>query len=292
MNDHPQFLDLGDDVHNHDRAFATILPIAYERTTSYGQGTKGGPEAILTASAYIETYDEELGIEACEAGVSTQPELIPEAQDLAVAIAQIESAAHQLMTEGKFVVTLGGEHAVTLGPVRAAQAVFGELGVLQFDAHADLRDTYEGSPYSHACVMRRIVDLGLPTAAIGLRALSPPEASLINERGIQVIWGHQIDQAEAKLEALLASLPPRIYLTFDLDYLDPSILPATGTPEPGGGLWYPTLRLLRRIFETKEVVAMDVVELAPIAGQPASDFLAAKLVYKCFGYAAAAAASS
>ncbi len=282
------FLDLGDELREHARARATILPVAYERTTSYGQGTANGPAALLAASAYVETYDEELDAEPCQEGISTQPILTPAAESLADAIEEIEHAARGLMDQGKWVVTVGGEHALTLGPVRAARAVFGDIGVLQFDAHADLRDTYEGSLYSHACVMRRIVDLGLPTASIGLRALSPPEAELIRVHKIPVIWGHQIDEAEAQIEALLDHLPDRIYLTFDLDYLDPSILPATGTPEPGGGSWYPTLRLLRRVFDAKEVVAMDVVELAPIADRPASDFLAAKLVYKCLGYAFAA----
>lgn len=291
MNATP-FLDLGDAYPDPDHVRATILPVAYERTTSYGQGTGNGPAALLAASAYVETYDEELDAEPCEEGIRTAPILTPAAASLADAIDEIEDAARVLMAQGQWVVTLGGEHALTLGPVRAAQAVFGDrgadIGVLQFDAHADLRDTYEGSPYSHACVMRRIVDLGLPIAAVGLRALSPPEAELIRARKIPVIWGHQIDEAEARIDALLDTLPDRIYLTFDLDYLDPSILPATGTPEPGGGLWYPTLRLLRRVFERKTVVAMDVVELAPITGRPASDFLAAKLVYKCLGYAFAA----
>ena len=155
---------------------------------------------------------------------------------------------------------------------------------MQFDAHADLREEFEGTPYSHASVMKRIVDAGVPTLAVGIRSLSAPEARVIRERGLPVIWGHQLDRAEELFPPMLAALPEKIYLTFDIDYFDPSLVPATGTPEPGGGHWYPTLRLLRHLFQTKTVVAMDLIELAPIGGHPASDFLAAKLIYKCLGY--------
>jgi agmatinase len=155
---------------------------------------------------------------------------------------------------------------------------------VQFDAHSDLREEFEGTPFSHASVMKRVVDAGIPLLAVGIRSLSAPEARLIREKGLPVIWGHQLDQAEDLFPAMLAALPEKIYLTFDIDYFDPALVPATGTPEPGGGHWYPTLRLLRKLFHTKTVVGMDLIELAPIGGHPASDFLAAKLVYKCLGY--------
>ena len=134
--------------------------------------------------------------------------------------------------------------------------------------------------------MKRIVDSGLPTLAVGLRSLSAPEAQVIRERSLPVIWGHQLDRAAELFPPLLARLPEKIYLTFDIDFFDPALVPATGTPEPGGGHWYPTLALLRTLFRTKRVVAMDLVELAPLGHQPASDFLAAKLIYKCLGYLA------
>jgi agmatinase len=132
--------------------------------------------------------------------------------------------------------------------------------------------------------MKRIVDEGIPTLPVGIRSLSAPEAALIRERDLRVIWGHDLDRADRLFPDFLAALPEKIYLTFDIDFFDPSLVPATGTPEPGGGLWYPTLRLLRHLFREKTVVAMDVVELAPIGGQPASDFLTSKLIYKCLGY--------
>ncbi len=264
-------------------AQAVVLPLAFERTTSYGKGTANGPAALLAASAQVELWDQELATEAVKVGVFTAPELRPTV-DMNSVMSEMESAARSHLEAGKWLVSLGGEHSLTLGPVRAACSLYSDLGVLQFDAHADLRQSYEGSPHSHACIMRRLSDLGLPSAAIGLRSLSQPESKFIADRQIPVIWGRQLAQAEALLDDLLAQLPARIYLTFDVDFFDPALLPSTGTPEPGGGSWYPTLRLLRRIFEQKDVVAMDVVELAPRKDAPASDFVAAKLVYKCLGY--------
>jgi agmatinase len=197
---------------------------------------------------------------------------------------ELAAEARRHLAAGKFLVTLGGEHSLTQAPVAAARQVFGEIGVVQFDAHADLREEFEGTPFSHASVMKRVVDLGVPTLAVGIRSLSEPEARLVDERRLPVVWGHEMERAAERFPAMLARLPERVYLTFDVDYFDPALVPATGTPEPGGGTWHPTLALLRQLFRDKTVVAMDVVELAPIGGQPASDFLAAKLIYKCLGY--------
>jgi agmatinase len=279
---------------DYDAAGAVILPVPYERTTSFGRGTAGGPEALLRASYQVETWDDELGFEPCDQGVATLPPCDPASEDLAQAIAEIESEAGRHLEAGKFLVTLGGEHTVTLGPARAARRGCadggGGIGIVQFDAHADLRDTYEGTPYSHACVMRRLVEDGWPAVAVGIRSLSAPEEQLIAAGKVATIRGAELEGgAEDRFAELVEQLPERIYLTFDVDYFDPSLLPATGTPEPGGGSWYPTLRMLRRLFESKRVVAADVVELAPIAGQPASDFTAAKLVMKLLGYHRSAA---
>lgn len=278
------FLGLDDEDHDYGRAAAVILPVPFERTTSYGKGTGAGPEAILRASQYVELYDEELDAEPCDAGIHTLPPFVPDAFDMALALGEIEEVARRHLEAGKFLVTLGGEHSLTQAPARAARDVHGEIGIVQFDAHADLREEYEGTPYSHASVMYRLAEEGLPAFAIGLRSLSRPEAEIIRREDRPVIWGHQLGTAEERFDAGLDRLPDRVYLTFDLDFFDPSLLPATGTPEPGGGFWTPTLRLLRRLFERKEVVAMDVVELAPLGGLPSSDFVAAKLVYKCLGY--------
>lgn len=285
-------LDLEDSAYDTSRA--AILPVPFERTTSYGKGTGEGPAAILRASQALELWDEELRSEPYRCGIATLPPFLPEAHDLGEALDSLRAEARRQLEAGKFLVTLGGEHSLTSPLAFAAREVFGsadeeagpDVGVVQFDAHADLRDEYEGTPWSHAAVMRRIVDAGMPTLAVGLRSLSAPEAKLIVEHDLPVIWGHELpDEAAAfaRFERLLGDLPETIYLTVDIDYFDPSLVPATGTPEPGGGLWYPTLRMLRHLFATKTVVAMDLVELAP-SGHHASDFLAAKLVYKCLGY--------
>lgn len=261
-----------------------VLPVPFERTTSYGKGTSYGPAAIVRASQSMETWDEELGREPCDVGIATVDPFLPEAYEMAEAMAELQAECRRHMAAGKFLVTLGGEHSLTIAPVRAAREVFGEIGVVQFDAHADLRAEYEGTPYSHASVMRRVADEGIPSLPIGIRSLSKPEAEFAREQRIPIVWGSDLDALEARLDDLLELLPESIYLTFDIDYFDPALVPATGTPEPGGGAWWPTLRVLRRLFEVKRVVAADVVELAPLGGQPTSDFVAAKLVYKWIGY--------
>lgn len=264
-----------------------VLPVPFERTTSYGKGTAAGPAGILRASQAMELWDEELQSEPYRQGIATLPPFLPEAFDMAAALLELQEECRAHMAAGKFLVTLGGEHSLSIAPVRAARAVFGEVGVVQFDAHADLRAEFDGTPYSHASVMRRVVEDGVPTLAIGIRSLSRPEAEFARERGLPIVWASELEHARERWRAHLSALPEKVYLTFDIDFFDPALVPATGTPEPGGGHWYPTLALLRELFMAKEVVAMDLVELAPLAAQPASDFLAAKLIYKCLGYRAA-----
>jgi N1-aminopropylagmatine ureohydrolase len=261
-----------------------VLPVPFERTTSYGKGTAQGPAAILRASQSMELWDEELQSEPYRLGIATLPPYLPEAYDMEGAMAELADECRRHIDTGKFLVTLGGEHSLSIAPIRAARKVFGDIGIVQFDAHADLREEFDGTPYSHASVMRRAHEDGVPTLAVGIRSLSQPEAELIREKDLPVVWGHQLERAEELFRPLLKKLPDRVYLSFDIDYFDPSLVPATGTPEPGGGQWQPTLELLRQLFHDKEVVAMDVVELAPFGPLPASDFLTAKLIYKCLGY--------
>ncbi len=284
------FALLYDEDSTYATARAAVLPLPFERTTTYGKGTVDGPAAIIRASHAMELYDEELDSEPYRMGIATLPPFAPEAHELGAALGEVRTEARRHLDAGKFLVSLGGEHSLSSALVFAARDRFGEIGVVQLDAHADLRAEYEGTEWSHAAVMRRIVEAGLPTLAVGVRSLSAPEAELVRERGLPTIWGHELagpDLAE-RFARLLADLPERVYLTFDVDYFDPALVPATGTPEPGGGAWYSTLALLRALFAAKDVVAMDVVELAPTAGHRASEFLAAKLVYKCLGYLEAA----
>ncbi len=266
-----------------------VLPVPYERTTSWGRGAEDGPAALLRASHYVELYDEELRLEPFRIGIETLPPVDVEAGE-DVALERISTAARAAIERGRFLAAIGGEHTVTPALVRGVvEAVGSDLGVVQFDAHTDLRPTYAGTPWNHACAMSRVLDLGVSTLAIGIRSLSRPEAARIETEGLPVIWASQLhalaaEELQALFLGLLASLPDTVYLTFDLDFFDPSLLPATGTPEPGGGNWRQALALLRLLFEHKRVIAMDVVELAPIPGNPASDFTAAKLLYKCICY--------
>lgn len=270
---------------DYERSRVVVLPVPLEQTTSYGKGTGRGPLAILAASEQVELYDEELGSEPFRMGIATLPPLLTEGVDHSSCLVALQVAVEEQLRSGRFVLSLGGEHSLTQAPVQAAQSVFGDLGIVQFDAHADLREDYEGTRLSHASVMRRILEQGVPSLAIGIRALSSEEAELIDRRNLAVVWGHELAQlTAARFSELLARLPDRIYLTFDVDFLDPALLPATGTPEPGGGTWYPTLRLLRTLFQDKDVVAMDLVELAPDPRLHASDFTVARLAYKCLAY--------
>jgi agmatinase len=264
-------------------ARAVVLPAGYEATTSYGTGTKDGPEAILHASRSLELYDDELEWEPCEVGIATAPAWEFDRSAPERPIAQVETLVGGALDAGKFPILLGGEHAITLGGVRAALARHPGLGVLQLDAHADLRDTYEGSPFSHACVMRRVAEIA-PIVAWGIRSLSAEEAAWRPERSYRRFTAERVLRDPGTTAAVVAALPPEVYVTIDVDVLDPSAMPAVGTPEPGGPGWYDVLRLLRAVFAARRVVVVDVVELAPLAGMIAPDFLGAKLVYKVISY--------
>ncbi|MBI4543556.1 MAG: agmatinase [Gemmatimonadetes bacterium] len=261
-----------------------ILPVPYEATTSYQGGARNGPRAILDASRAVELYDHELDDEPYRVGVATLPEVCLSAAGPQAALAELGQEYARLVSDGRFVIMLGGEHSIS-GPAILEHAARGasRLSVLQLDAHADLRDEWEGTPFSHACVMRRVLDEVI-LVQVGIRALSIEERALMRSREITAVFAEEITAGERWMDRVLAALGAEVYVTVDVDYFDPSLVPAAGTPEPGGGTWYPTLRLLRRLFAEKRVVAADVVELAPIPGMAAPDFLVAKLVYKLIGY--------
>jgi agmatinase len=277
------FMGVPEDAADYARSRVAVLPVPFERTTSYGKGTANGPEAILRASRQVELRDEQLGSEPWRMGITALPPFLPTAREMSAALDELRKEAQRHLAAGKFLLTLGGEHSLTSAPVRAARAVHGEVGVVQFDAHADLRDEYQGTPWSHASVMRRLHEDGFPTLAMGIRAFDDEEAALIERARLPVIYGWELPAVEIFVE-MLAFLPERVYLTFDVDYFDPSVMAATGTPVPGGGTWYPTLACLRELFRRKRVVAMDVVELAPQPGLHACDFLAASLACKCLAF--------
>jgi agmatinase len=276
------------DAADFERADVVILPVPYEATVSYQGGTRFGPRRLLEASRYIELYDHELDTEPYTVGVHTLPELLLSGAGPETALAELAEAFDALVAAERFVIMLGGEHSLSAPPILAhARRLGGQggkrLSVLQLDAHGDLRPAYEGTPFSHASVMYRVheqVDL----VPVGIRSITADERRLMRARNIPTIFGHELDAGGAWIERALAALGPDVYVTIDIDYFDPSLVPATGTPEPGGGMWYPTLRLLERVFAERHVVGVDVVELAPLPGLAAPDFLAAKLVYKLVAY--------
>jgi agmatinase len=282
------FMGLGEEAAAFEHAGAVILPVPYESTTSWGGGTARGPGAILDASRYVEVYDQELDAEPARHGIHTLPDLDLTREGSTPAMAELEEAYGAVLDAigDRFPVMLGGEHSVSAPAIRATAArTQGRLSVLQMDAHADLRDGYQGAPWSHASFAFRCLDVA-DFVQVGIRAVSPEEVEVIRSRPeqITVVWADDMWDDDGWMDRALAALGPQVYLTFDVDYFDPSLVPATGTPEPGGGDWYRTLRFLRRVFEERDVVGMDVVELAPIPGMGAPDFLVAKLVYKLLGY--------
>jgi len=265
---------------------AVIFPVPLERTTSYEHGTRNGPAAILAASRNMELYDEELETEPYkEIGIHTLPAIDTADGTLDEVITEIFTAQLGLLEDDKFTVSLGGEHSLTPPLVSATAKKFKNLSVLQIDAHADLRDEYQGNPASHACAMRRVVEV-CPAVQVGIRSLSVEEAQAIPHLRTSVYWAKDIARAPMKswIARVLADLSPNVYLTIDLDGFDPAFVPATGTPEPGGLDWMQVTSLIRAVADHKKIVGMDVVELLPQPGDHASDFLAAKLVYKCLAY--------
>jgi agmatinase len=270
----------------YDRATAVILPIPLERTTTYMNGTRNGPAAILAASRNMELYDEELELEPYRfGGIATLPAMETQEGSLETVLREIEAAGRRLWADGKFPVALGGEHSLTPPLVAAACERYRALSVLQIDAHADLRDSYQDNPYSHACAMRRVVEK-CPAVQVGIRSLSAEEAEVLPRLNTRIYWAKDIVDSplEVWAQSVVADLSEHVYVTIDLDGFDPAVVPATGTPEPGGLSWYQVTGLLRLVARRRNIVGFDVVELLPQPGHHASDFLAARLVYKLLGY--------
>jgi agmatinase len=269
---------------------AVILPIPYEATTTYRKGCENGPAALLEASEQLEYYDDELDQEICwGAQIYTHPAIADtRAQSVSSEeMLQVTSdTVSKLIQDGKFVIALGGEHSITSGIVQAYQQASSEpFTVIQIDAHGDLRHEYEGSIHNHACVMRRLVSMGVPTLQIGIRSVCKEEADLIKEKQLSVIWAREIAVEPNWIERAIAAISTkRVFITIDLDGIDPSLIPGVGTPEPGGLNWYALTAFLGRVFENHQVIGCDVMELAPLVDSVVSQFTAAKLVYKLMGY--------
>jgi agmatinase len=257
-----------------------VIPVPYEKTVSYGSGTAAGPLAILESSQQIELFD---GIDIpAEHGIYTHPP-VDCSGPAEESLEKITEAVSGVLDLKKIPVVLGGEHTVSVGAFRAVKRHFKDFGVVQFDAHADLRDTYHGTPLSHACVMRRAIEMDIPIFQIGVRSLSLEEHLLRQERNIGHLDTSAIGMGMVPDMILPDDFPQHIYITFDVDGLDPSIMPATGTPEPGGLSWHQAFSALSAVMRNRCVIGFDVVELAPIPGIHAPNFTAARLIYNLFG---------
>jgi agmatinase len=266
-----------------DTARVTIIPAPLEYSVCYMEGTKRGPQAILEASSQMELYDEELECCPIEIGVYTRPALDYGGMDHAAALKATGNAVREVLQRGQLPLTIGGEHSLSAPPIAAVREYYPDLTVIHIDAHGDLRNEYEGTQLSHASIERRVVDMGIPLMEIGIRSFSPEEAEFMQSNpDVAIVWGYQMAKGAARIP--WERLSPHTYVTIDLDAIDPSEMPAVGTPEPGGLHWYELLELFREICRRTTIVGMDVVELCPMDGQTRADFLAAKLVYKLIGY--------
>ena len=266
-----------------ERARIVMLPVPYDRTASYMRGTAQGPHALIEASTHMELYDDELDLEPHVIGIHTAPPVSGNDDPPEVMARKVEEATGRFLDMGKMVVVLGGEHSVSIGAIRAYEKKYPKLSVVQLDAHGDLRDVYEGSDHNHACIMRRFAGR-IPTLQLGIRSISKEEADFIRERRLAVISAREFMRRPAAALEAVDRLTDEIYLTIDVDFFDPAIMPATGTPEPGGPGWYETLEFLRGLCQRRKVVGFDVNELRPLGQDVAPDFLVAKLLYKIIAY--------
>jgi agmatinase len=262
-----------------------VLPVSYEGTVSYGTGTGAGAMAIVDASRNMELYEEETDTEPYKLGIHTLDEFQPRSTPESM-MDSLYRHAKEILEEERFLCMIGGEHSVSAPIIQAHAEKFHDLSVLQIDAHADLRDSYDGTRHSHASIMARVVkDMQIQSVQVGIRSISAEEASLI-ETGIptKIFWARDIVGKTDWVDAAIDSLTESVYLTIDIDGLDPSIVPTTGTPEPGGLGWYETLYLIRKLAEKRRIVGMDLVEYSYVEGQDSPAFLCAKLIYKTLAY--------
>ena len=277
------FLDLGPDHSAFRDSWAVIIPVPYDATTTYQPGARNGPFQIIQASRQLELYDDEMNIEVYKRGICTLSPVETEVKSPERMVAKIKSIVSYVKEHGKLPVLIGGEHLVSVGAMMAF-ADEPNFKVVHFDAHADMREYYQGSTYSNACVMRLISGL-CDFISVGVRSLSREEHEFIKVNRIENICAIDVvEDREAAAKRLLNFLDTKVYVTIDLDVLDPSIMPSVGTPEPGGLSWYDLTFLLKKICEKSEIVGFDVVELSPQPGNIAPDFIAAKLIYKILSY--------
>lgn len=281
MTDKPaNFGNLPDRFSTFENAKVVLLPVPFDGTSTWLKGADGGPAAIIQASANMELYDIETDSQVYRQGIFTDSPVDVDQSPEKMVEAVAERVKGHLERE-KFVVTVGGEHSVSIGAMKACVEKFGNITILQLDAHTDLRDEYEGSKFNHACVMARAKEIA-SIVQVGIRSMDYSEKESVSEDSI--FFAETIYNNRDWFEKALGKLSGRVYITIDLDVFDPSIMPSTGTPEPGGLLWYDVLAFLKLVFEKREVIGFDIVELCPGQDNKAPDFLAAKLIYKLLSY--------
>lgn len=283
------YFGLPEEFSNKDNSKVVIVPVPYEATVSYGKGTSKGPAAVLEASQQVELFDDELWIEPHKIGIHTHEPVVMEpfmGEEAPTAFQALQDTISPLIEVGKFPIVLGGEHSLSLGAVKACAERYPDLSVLHIDAHGDLRKSYDGNLYSHASVAYHVYK-ALPQPLItqvGIRNISQDEVNWLEEEkpNVNIFWARHQDRWN--FHEIIHTLSDNVYLTIDVDGLDSSVMPSTGTPEPGGMTWYHLIELIKVLCIRKHVVAADIVELAPIANLHAPDFLVAKLLYKLIGY--------
>jgi len=284
------FLAIEKEFSDYKNSKIVLLPVPFEDTTSYGKGTAAGPKAILDASHYVEFFDEELNRELCFEkgnGICSLHPVEFKGKKGKKALDLIYENVKKHIDNKKFVVTLGGEHSISTAPVKAHYDSYKNLSVLHFDAHSDLREEYEGSKYSHASFAARVAEFTTDITQVGIRAQCKAEYDFIKKKKISTFYAYEIRggiHGFDWIKKIVDSLKENVYITFDVDYFDPSIMPSTGTPEPNGFFWDETMKLLKLLSEKKNVVGFDVVELSPVKGNHFPDFMTAKLIYKMLNY--------
>jgi len=260
-----------------------VIPVPYDSTSSSKLAARRGPEAILRASRNLELFDSELGVETFKVGIQTLDEVEPNVNSPFENLQVVESVVTDILQEGKLPVVIGGDHSLTVGAVRAALGKYPDVGFVMLDAHPDLFDKYEGTKYGHTSVARRVHELGITAAIAGVRSASRGEADFIRDSGIRLVTAREILRSRDCIDEILSALPECVYLSIDLDVMDPGEMPAVANPEPGGLRWYNMVDCLEKLTRVKTVVGFDVVELCPVPGNPTPDFIAAKLIYRVMG---------
>jgi agmatinase len=273
------FGGLDKEFSSYERSRVVVIPVPFEKTSSWVKGSNEGPKAIIEASMNMELYDLETDSEVYKKGIFTADEICPRSSE--EMIKRVYDKVTELIQDEKFIVTLGGEHMVSFPVIKAHDNAYKDISILQLDAHSDMRDSYLENKYSHACVMARVKEINDRIVAIGIRSLDSSELDNIDKS--RTFFAKDIYNTESWMERAINELNKNVYITIDLDVFDPSIMPSTGTPVPGGLKWYPVIEFLKEVFENKNVVGFDVVELCP-SETKFPDFLAAKLIYKLLGY--------